>query len=96
MKTVLAVLALATLSGCSTYSTHLRTGCVWSCTEWTQRLAEIDSDPNYYVSGAGSVGLAGSSGHSGISAHTYNLPSGSYMAIRSGSTTSVIQTSRSR
>jgi hypothetical protein len=95
MKIILAVLVL-TLSGCSTYGTHVRTGCVWSCAEWSERLAEIDSDPNYYVSGPGSVGLPGGSGHSGMSAHTYNLPSGSYMAIRSGSTTSVIQTSKSR
>jgi hypothetical protein len=96
MKTIIAILALATLSGCSTYTTHVRTGCVWSCAEWSKRLAEIDSDPNYYVSGPGSVGLPGVSGHSGISAHTYNLPGGSYMAITSGSTTSVIQTSKTR
>ena len=80
------VLSILLLSGCSTYGTHVRTGCVWSCAEWEQRLAE--GQPNY-------SGGAVASG-SGMTAHTYNLPNGSYMAIRSGSTTSVIQTSKSR
>lgn len=91
MKIILAVLALTMLSGCSTYSTHLRTGCVWSCAEWEKRLSEIDNNPNYYPSG--SVGTANSGG---MSAQTFNLPNASYMVIRSGSTTSVIQTSKSR
>jgi hypothetical protein len=86
MKTIIAILALATLSGCSTYSTHLKTGCVWSCAEWEKRLAEGQS--NYSGGGASSSG--------GITSHTYNLPNASYMVIRSGSTTSVIQTSKSR
>jgi hypothetical protein len=87
MKSIIAILALATLSGCSTYSTHLKTGCLWSCAEWEKRLAQGDN--TVAVSGMGSSG-------GGISAHTYNLPGASYMVIRSGSTTSVIQTSRSR
>jgi hypothetical protein len=87
MKTVLAILALVTLSGCSTYSTHLKTGCVWSCAEWERRLAQGDNT-------VAASGMGSSSG--GITAHTYNLPNASYMVIRSGSTTSVIQTSKSR
>lgn len=87
MKSIIAILALISMSGCSTYSTHLRTGCVWSCAEWEKRLAEDQS--NFAVSGSGSSGP-------GITAHTYNLPNASYMVIRSGSTTSVIQTSKSR
>jgi hypothetical protein len=87
MKIILAILTLVTLSGCSTYSTHLKTGCVWSCAEWEKRLAEGQSA----YSGSG---VASSS--SGIVGHTYNLPNASYMVISSGSTTSVIQTSRSR
>jgi uncharacterized lipoprotein YmbA len=87
MKSIIAIVALMVLSGCSTYSTHLKTGCVWSCAEWEKRLAQGDNTVT--VSGMGS-----SSG--GISAHTYNLPNASYMVIRSGSTTSVIQTSKSR
>lgn len=99
MKTILAVLALTMLSGCSTYSTHLRTGCVWSCAEWEKRLAEIDRDPNYYTTGPGAayIGPIPSGARGGnISAHTYNLPNASYMVITNGSTTSVIQTSKSR
>ncbi len=96
MKAILSMLALVTLSGCSTYSTHLRTGCIWSCAEWEKELAKRDSDPNYYVSGPGSVYVPSASGSSGITASQYNLPSGGYMVIRSGSTTSVIQTSKSR
>ena len=88
MKSIIAILALISLSGCSTYSTHLRTGCVWSCAEWEQRLAQ---DQSNYSSGSGQSSSSG-----GISAHTYNLPNASYMVIRSGSTTSVIQTSKSR
>jgi len=85
MKLVLA-LSILLLSGCSTYGTHLKTGCVWSCAEWEKRLAE--GQPNY---GGGSV-----AGSSGMTAQTYNLPNASYMVITSGSTTSVIQTSKSR
>ena len=84
MKSIIAILALMVLSGCSTYSTHLKTGCVWSCAEWERRLAE--GQTNYTGSGVNSS--------SGITAHTYNLPNASYMVIRSGSTTSVIQTSK--
>ena len=85
MKTVLALLVL-TLSGCSTYSTHLKTGCIWSCAEWQQRLAE--GQPNYSGSGVSST--------SGIRAQQIFTPQGGFMVIQSGSTTSVIQTSKSR
>jgi hypothetical protein len=84
MKTVLA-LSVLLLSGCSTYSTHLKTGCVWSCAELEKSLAQ--GQPNYSSAGSSSSGITG---------HTYNLPNASYMVIRSGSTTSVIQTSKSR
>ena len=87
MKTVLAILALATLSGCSTYSTHLKTGCVWSCAEWEQRLAQ--GSTNYSSSGV-------SSSTSGIRGQQIFTPQGGFMVIQSGSTTSVIQTSKSR
>lgn len=87
MKTVIAILALATLSGCSTYNTHLKTGCLWSCAEIERQMAE--GQPNYTGSGTAAY-------TPGITGHTYNLPNASYMVIRSGSTTSVIQTSRSR
>lgn len=86
MKSIIAIVALTALSGCSTYSTHLKTGCVWSCAEWERRLAEGQS--NYSGGGVSSSG--------GITSHTYNLPGASYMVMRSGSTTSVIQTSKSR
>jgi hypothetical protein len=84
MKTIIAIVALTALSGCSTYSTHLKTGCVWSCAEWEKTLADGNTMqvPGRAVSS------------SGITAETYNLPNASYMVIRSGSTTSVIQTSK--
>lgn len=85
MKLVL-VLSILLLSGCSTYGTHVRTGCVWSCDEWQQKLAEGQTN---YASGSVATGP-------GQTAHTYNLPNASYMVIRSGSTTSVIQTSKTR
>jgi len=94
MKSIIAVIALATLSGCSTYGTHQRTGCVWSCAEWEKRLAEIDSNPNYYTTGPGSVYAGSGAAPSGQRVHTYNLPNASYMVITNGSTTSVIQTSK--
>jgi hypothetical protein len=80
------VLSILLLSGCSTYGTHVRTGCVWSCAEWQQKLAEGQTN---YASGTGATSP-------GQTAHTYNLPNASYMVIRSGSTTSVIQTSKTR
>jgi hypothetical protein len=87
MKAVIAVLALATLSGCSTYNTHLKTGCVWTCAEWEQRLAQNPSA----ASGSG-----GYSPSTGISSTQVFTPYGGYSVIQSGSTISVIQTSRSR
>ena len=49
--------------------------------------------------GTGSALVAGDNfygGPTGTSVQTYNLPNGSYMVQRSGSTTTVIQTSKSR
>jgi hypothetical protein len=82
----LILISVLLLSGCSTYSTHLKTGCIWTCAEWEQRLAEnpsASSGSSYTPS-------------SGISSTQVFLPSGGYSVIRSGSTMSVIQTSRSR
>ena len=78
MKTVLAVLALATLSGCSTYSTHLKTGCIWTCDQYTADSAN--------------TGVGGSL----VRSQQIFTPQGGFMVIRSGSTTSVIQTSKTR
>ena len=89
MKLIIAIIALATLSGCSTYGTHLKTGCVWSCAEWEQRMAQGQS--NYSGSIANTYVPSGT-----VTGHTYNLPNASYMVIRSGSTTSVIQTGKTR
>lgn len=87
MKKAILIIALATLSGCSTYNTHLKTGCIWSCAEIERQMAE--GQVNTYSGSSSSYSP-------GITGHTYNLPNASYMVIRSGSTTSVIQTSRSR
>lgn len=84
MKTVITVLALSMLTGCASLSTHLRTGCVWSCADAAHTVV------------TSTVVSSGTTVNTGITAHTYHLPSASYLVIRSGSTTSVIQTSRSR
>jgi hypothetical protein len=86
MKIILAVLVL-TLSGCASYNTHLRTGCIWSCDSWSNQdqLAITGGDiPNTYTPSAG------------ITSQTYITPVGSYQVIRSGSTTSIIQTSKGK
>jgi hypothetical protein len=88
MKALIAILALTTLSGCSTYNTHLKTGCVWSCGEWEQRLAQNPT--------MGATSGSGYTPSSGISSTQVFLPSGGYSVIRSGSTVSVIQTSKSK
>lgn len=86
MKHTLAlVLSLFALTGCSTYNTHLKTGCIWSCDQW--------KDYEYGTT-SGTAGYSGNS--TGVTARQYNLPNASYMAIRSGSTTSIIQTSKSK
>jgi hypothetical protein len=77
MKTVLVLSALL-LSGCSTYSTHLRTGCIWTCDQYT-------TDSAY-------TGVGGSL----VRSQQIFTPQGGYLVIQSGSTTSVIQTSRTR
>lgn len=86
MKTLIAMLALATLSGCSTYNTHLKTGCVWSCAEWTGRLAANPINSS-------SASSSGYTPSTGISSTQVFTPQGGYSIIRSGSTTSVIRTS---
>ena len=83
----LILISVLLLSGCSTYNTHLKTGCVWTCAEWEQRLAQNPSA----ASGSG-----GYSPSSGISSTQVFTPYGGYSVISSGSTISVIQTSRSR
>jgi hypothetical protein len=83
MKRIIGVLAVLALTGCSTYQTHLRTGCIWSCDKWD----------NYTPTVGANTGTATTQYQS---AQTYNLPNASYMVIRSGSTTSVIQTSKSK
>jgi hypothetical protein len=88
MKTVIAVLALAALSGCSTYNTHLKTGCIWSCAEWEQRLAQ---NP-----GGGATSGSSYTPSTGITSTQVFLPNAGYSVIRSGSTVSVIQTSKSK
>ena len=83
----LILISVLLLSGCSTYNTHLKTGCIWTCAEWEQRIAQ---NP-----GAAS-GSGGYSPSSGISSTQVFTPYGGYSVIQSGSTISVIQTSRSR
>ena len=82
MKSLIAVAVLVTLSGCSTYQTHLKTGCIWSCAEWTQRLAE---NPNMRTSGVGSVSTAYS---------TVQTDQGGFAVSRIGSSVSVHRISR--
>jgi hypothetical protein len=83
---LIALLTVALLQGCSTYSTHLKTGCIWTCDQYTDSAVSYSgtAQPSTYTP---NMGITGSQ---------YNLPSGGYMVIRSGSTTSVIQTSKSR
>jgi hypothetical protein len=83
MKLVLAIIAVTMISGCASYNTHLRTGCIWSCDKWD----------NYTPTVGANTGTATTQYQS---AQTYNLPNASYMVIRSGSTTTVIQTSKSK
>jgi hypothetical protein len=88
MKALIAILALTTLSGCASYNTHLKTGCVWSCAEWEQRLAENPT--------MGATSGSSYTPSSGITSTQVFLPNAGYSVIRSGSTVSVIQTSRSK
>jgi hypothetical protein len=85
MKTLAVLVAALTLSGCSTYQTHLKTGCVWSCAEWQNR----ESQATAYTSGYSQY-------NPGITASQVILPSGGYMVIRSGNLTTVTQTSTTR
>ena len=82
MKIVLAILVL-TLSGCASYNTHLRTGCIWSCDQWKDYEYTPTTD-------------TGTKGTVYQSSRTYITPAGTYMAIRSGSTTNIIQTSKGK
>jgi hypothetical protein len=87
MKLLLAILALTTLSGCASYSTVIRTGCIFECAEWERILAEQGPiDPR---------GPVANSTH-GISSTQVYLPNAGYNIIRSGSTVTVTQTSRSK
>ena len=36
MKLILALMTALIMTGCSTYQTHLRTGCIHSCAQWEQ------------------------------------------------------------
>ena len=87
MRHTLAVIGLLMLTGCSTYGTHLRTGCVWSCDKWAEQESQMASTggpiPNLYQPHSQTV-------------TNYITPIGGYMAIRNGSTTTVIQTSRTK
>lgn len=88
MKHTLTVIALLMMTGCSTYQTHLRTGCIWSCAQWEQWERE-----GQLASGSGTIpNTYQPSG--GISARTYITPVGSYQAIRSGSTTTITRVAR--
>lgn len=84
MKLLVAVLALVALSGCASYNTHLRTGCVLECAKWEN------------VTATASTGASAYTPHSGIRSTQVFTPQGGYMVIQSGSTISVIQTSKSR
>jgi len=88
MKLILAIVVIITMSGCASYNTHLKTGCVWSCGEWEQRLAENPT--------MGATSGSSYTPSTGISSTQVFLPSGGYSVIRSGSTISVIQTSKSK
>lgn len=70
------------LSGCSTYSTHLRTGCIWTCDQYTA------TSPNT------GVGLGTAANSPGIRGQQIFTPQGGFLVIQSGSTTSVIRTSK--
>lgn len=84
MKLLVAVLALITLSGCASYNTHLRTGCVLECAKWENVTTTASTGPSSYTPSTG------------ISSTQVYLPNAGYSVIQSGSTISVIQTSRSR
>lgn len=80
---LLGALALA-LTGCSTMDTHLKTGCIWTCSEWQQRLAE---NPNMRTPGVGNPN---------ISYSTVSIPSGTYSISTMGNSTVVNQISRTK
>jgi hypothetical protein len=88
MKTLIAVLALISLSGCASYSTHLRTGCIFECAKWEQW--ERDGQ---LATASGPVANTYTP-NTGISGRTYITPVGGYQAIRSGSTTTVTRVSK--
>ncbi len=54
MKLVFGVLALSMLTGCATgtWDTHVKTGCVWSCAEWNERLRKGDLPPEGTANGS--------------------------------------------
>ena len=80
---LLGTLALF-LSGCSTMDTHLKTGCIWTCAEWAERLAE---DPNTPTPGVGNVNF---------SYQTVATPGGTYSISTIGNSTSISQISKTK
>ena len=87
MKLVLAIIAVTMMSGCASYNTHLKTGCIWSCAQWEQwekdgQLANTGAITNTYTP------------NKGITAQTYITPQGGFQVIRSGSTTTINRISR--
>lgn len=87
MKLILALVAITALSGCASYNTHLKTGCIFECAQWEKYLAERGPiNPNGPVA----------STSQGISSTQVYLPNAGYNIIRSGSTVTVTQTSRSK
>ena len=83
MKILIAVLTLISLTGCSTYQTHLRTGCITDCAKWEQWERE-----GQLASSGGPVANTYTPS-SGISGRTYILGGTTYSVIRSGSTTTI-------
>jgi hypothetical protein len=89
MKLVLAVIAVTMMSGCASYQRNWQTGCLWDCAKWDEwreqgQLANTGAIANTYTPSKGTT------------AQTYITPQGGFQVIRSGSTTTVIQTSKSK
>ena len=88
MKLVLAIIAVTMMSGCASYNTHLRTGCIWSCDKWEQW--EKDGQ----LANTGGPVANTYTPNKGITAQTYITPQGGFQVIRSGSTTTINRISR--
>lgn len=83
MKTLTLTLAFL-VTGCSTMDTHLKTGCIWTCAEWAERLAE---NPHMATSGVGNINS---------SYQTVSTPGGVYSISTIGNSTSISQISKTR